>query len=65
LIMMPVGKTCYYEVLGVAPKSSQDEIKTAYRRLALQFHPDKNKDAEAKPRFLQIQEAWEVLSDVN
>lgn len=54
----------YYETLGVAKNATEQEIKKAYRRLALQFHPDKNKgnkDAEAK--FKEINQAYEVLSD--
>lgn len=54
----------YYKVLGVDKKATQDEIKKAYRKLAIKYHPDKNKDnAEAENKFKEINEANEVLSD--
>jgi curved DNA-binding protein len=54
----------YYQVLGVDKKASQDEIKKAFRKLAVKYHPDKNPgDKEAENKFKQINEANEVLSD--
>ncbi len=56
-------KRDYYEVLGVQRGVSKDEIKDAYRKLAMQFHPDRNKSPEAEERFKEISEAYAVLSD--
>lgn len=53
----------YYEVLGVSRSATADEIRRAHRKLALQFHPDRNKDKGAVERFSEIQQAYEVLSD--
>jgi DnaJ-class molecular chaperone len=54
----------YYEILGVSPDASQAEIKKSFRNLALQHHPDKNKNSEeSKQKFMKIIEAYEVLSD--
>jgi molecular chaperone DnaJ len=54
----------YYQLLGVSRESSPDEIKKAYRKLALQYHPDKNpNDPSAEERFKQINQAYSVLSD--
>ena len=53
----------YYEVLGVQKGATKDQIKDAYRKLALQFHPDRNKAPEAEARFKEISEAYAVLSD--
>ena len=53
----------YYSVLGVDKKASQDEIKSAYRKLAKQYHPDLNKTPEAATKFKEINEAYEVLGD--
>lgn len=57
------GKRDYYEVLGVPRTASEAEIKAAYRKLALQWHPDRNKSPEAETKFKEINEAYEVLSD--
>ena len=56
----------YYDVLEISKTAAQDEIKKAYRKQALKFHPDRNPgDAEAEKRFKEISEAYEVLSDEN
>jgi len=57
-------KRCYYEVLGVDGSAANDEIKKSYRKLAMQYHPDRNPgDKEAEERFKEAAEAYEVLSD--
>lgn len=53
----------YYETLGVTRSASDDEIRSAHRRLARQFHPDLNKDPGAGERFNEVQQAYEVLKD--
>src|SRR3989304_592756 len=59
-------KRDYYEVLGIARGASADDVKGAYRRLAMQFHPDRvptEQKAEAEERFKDVSEAYEVLAD--
>src|SRR2546428_1963945 len=57
-------KRDYYEVLGVSRTASAEELKRAYRKLALQFHPDRNpNDPQSEARFKEVNEAYEVLSD--
>ncbi|MCW3994885.1 MAG: molecular chaperone DnaJ [Candidatus Bathyarchaeota archaeon] len=56
-------KRDYYEVLGVPKDATKDQIKDAYRKLALQYHPDRNKDPGAEEKFKEISEAYAVLSD--
>ena len=53
----------YYEVLGVTRTANAEEIRRAHRKLALQYHPDRNKEKSAPTRFAEIQQAYEVLSD--
>jgi molecular chaperone DnaJ len=56
-------KKDYYEILGVDRNATQEEIKKAYRRLALEYHPDRNPSKEAEEKFKEISEAYAVLSD--
>jgi molecular chaperone DnaJ len=60
---MATTKRDYYDVLGVPRNASTEEIKKAFRRLAMQYHPDRNKQAGAEERFKEINEAYEVLCD--
>lgn len=53
----------YYEILGLSKGASNDEIKAAFRKLARQYHPDVNKEADAEEKFKEINEAYGVLSD--
>src|SRR5207244_13642748 len=57
-------KRDYYEVLGVGRNASAEDLKRAYRKLALQYHPDRNNgDPQSEARFKEVNEAYEVLSD--
>src|SRR5687768_16566941 len=59
-----MSKRDYYEVLGLPRGASEDEIKKAYRRLAVKFHPDKNPgDKAAEEKFKELGEAYEVLNE--
>jgi molecular chaperone DnaJ len=56
-------KRDYYEILGVSREANKDEIKNSYRKLALKYHPDRNKSPDAEEKFKEISEAYAVLSD--
>ena len=59
-----MNKRDYYEVLGVSKSATADEIKKAYRKLAIKYHPDKNPDdKEAEEKFKEAAEAYDVLSN--
>ena len=58
-----MAKKDYYEVLGIIKSASADEIKKAYRKLALKYHPDRNKGNRAEAKFKEGSEAYHVLSD--
>ena len=55
----------YYGLLGVAPDASAEIIKSAYRKKAAQFHPDRNPEPDAASKFRAVQEAYEVLADLD
>jgi DnaJ-class molecular chaperone len=58
-----MANTDYYQLLGVSKTASADEIKKAYRKLALEYHPDRNKTKEGHEKFKEVTKAYEVLSD--
>jgi molecular chaperone DnaJ len=58
-----MAKRDYYEVLGLAKNASDDDIKKAYRKLAMKFHPDRNSGKDAEEKFKEVKEAYEVLSE--
>ena len=61
-----MAKRDYYEVLGIAKNATPEEVKKAYRKVAIQFHPDKNPgDKQAEEKFKEAAEAYEVLSDAD
>src|SRR4030065_2310371 len=57
------SKRDYYEVLGVNRNAPDDEIKKAFRRLAFQYHPDRNREDGAEEKFKEVKEAYEILCD--
>jgi molecular chaperone DnaJ len=57
------SKKDYYEILSVSSNASDEEIKRSFRRLALEYHPDRNKNPDAEQRFKEINEAYQVLSN--
>ena len=56
-------KKDYYDILGLDHSATKDDIKKAYRKLALKYHPDKNKEKNAEEKFKEISEAYAVLYD--
>ncbi|KAI5452557.1 DnaJ-like protein [Naganishia albida] len=60
-----VKDTILYDTLGVAPDATDIELKKAYRKLAIKYHPDKNKDEDAEVKFKEVGEAYQILSDPN
>lgn len=62
---MSKTKTCYYELLELERTATQKDIEKAYKKAALKWHPDKNKDEDTTDKFQAVSEAYTVLSDPN
>jgi molecular chaperone DnaJ len=61
-----MAKADYYSLLGVSRDASNQELKRAYKKLAMKYHPDRNQgDKEAEAKFKEVSEAYEVLTDQN
>ena len=61
-----MAKRDFYEILGVAKNSSEEEIKKAYRKLAMKYHPDRNPDSkESEEKFKEVKEAYEMLTNAD
>ena len=58
-----MAKKDYYEILGVSKTADEREIKKAYKRLAMKYHPDRNQEQDAEIKFKEVKEAYEVLTD--
>jgi len=58
-----MSKRDYYEVLGVDRNASEADLKKAYRRMAMKFHPDRNPGEEGEAKFKEAKEAYEILND--
>jgi len=59
------SKRDYYEVLGVERGASADDVKKAFRKLAFQYHPDRNKEPDAEEKFKEVSEAYAILSSAS
>ena len=57
------NKRDYYEILGISKNANDEQIKSAFRKKALEFHPDRNKAEDAEQKFKEINEAYQILSD--
>ena len=55
----------YYEILGISKSDTDEDIRKAFRKKAMEYHPDRNKNPDAESKFKEINEAYQVLSDPN